>query len=245
MNTVCILNWVFGWCCDEFCLFVCVCATNTKGLILFLWGGDSIDMFLLIHANSKCTPSVELYILYFNSTLYLEYSWVELPDHQEQIKVEPLWLNLSWTSASFTWSDWSQGEIWVYMTHISPFSCGFISLDTDKWWVGVCHCDVNLRLKSSCDWAGEAVWMDLQFSELWIWTQQSAALFAFECFSFSQRGVIQSERGRRFGYRKQYIFTLCRLIQVTTEGKVVHFNVQDTFIDFPLLRNRFVAYLCN
>lgn len=25
----------------------------------------------------------------------------------------------------------------VYIAHISPFTCGFISLDTDKWRVGV------------------------------------------------------------------------------------------------------------
>ncbi len=61
-----------------------------------------------------------------------------LPNHQQHISVESLQFSLimDFSLIQF-WSDLSKAEIWVYIAHISPFTCGFISLDTDKWTVGV------------------------------------------------------------------------------------------------------------
>lgn len=75
-------------------------------------------------------------------------------------------------SLSQSWSDLKPTEICDYITHISKSACSFIWLDTDKYQACVCVSGMWTQGWSPAVTVQErrAVWEELWFSELWVWT---------------------------------------------------------------------------
>ena len=97
-------------------------------IMIFFVGRKSTNMFLLINKNNT-QPLC-------NST-HCTLSHCSLPQvlTHHQISVNPF----SSVSPGLQphWSDSNEAAIWVCFLH------SFISLDTDKWRIGVCHCEAE------------------------------------------------------------------------------------------------------
>lgn len=139
---------------------------GTTGVICVIFVGDVIYFYnnktYSFFENTKychvslCTPYCELY---YTSQYY--HSWLSAAERSQ--------LDFS---LSQSWSDLKPTEICDYITHISKSACSFIWLDTDKYQACVCVSGMWTQGWSPAVTVQErrAVWEELWFSELWVWT---------------------------------------------------------------------------
>lgn len=130
--------------------------------VLFLWGMLFIFIIIKHIVFLRIQSTAFVYTLLW-TVLHIKYhhSWLSEAERSQ--------LDFS---LSQSWSDLKPTEICDYITHISKSACSFIWLDTDKYQAWVCVSGMWTQGWSPAVTVQErrAVWEELWFSELWVWT---------------------------------------------------------------------------